>query len=53
MSSYTAATSRILELQKQFEDFTKRSLTEKELRFIEWMAERGALIEQPSTLKKR
>ncbi|MFC7371142.1 hypothetical protein ACFQPF_05595 [Fictibacillus iocasae] len=52
MSSHTTATSRISELQTQFERFTKRSLTEKELRFIHWMAEKGALIEQP-TFKKR
>lgn len=51
----TEISQRYLELRVQFEKFTKRSLTEKELVFIRWLTEKGANVEEhrPSEKKKR
>ncbi|WNB93625.1 hypothetical protein [Bacillus sp. NEB1478] len=42
----TEISQRYLELRIQFEKFTKRSLTEKELVFIRWLTEKGANVEE-------
>ena len=43
---------RYLELRVQFEKFTKRSLTEKELVFIHWLTEKGASVEEHKAEEK-
>lgn len=44
---------RYLELRVQFEKFTKRSLTDKELVFIHWLTEKGATVEEHNREEKK
>jgi hypothetical protein len=50
--SETEISQRYLELRVQFEKFTKRSLTEKELTFIHWLSEKNAKVEHKKFNKK-
>jgi hypothetical protein len=49
----TEISQRYLELRIQFEKFTKRSLTEKELVFIRWLTEKGANVEEHKKVEKK
>ncbi|MBY6035590.1 hypothetical protein KUV80_02960 [Fictibacillus nanhaiensis] len=49
----TEISQRYLELRVQFEKFTKRSLTEKELVFIRWLTEKGANVEEHNREEKK
>jgi hypothetical protein len=49
----TEISQRYLELRVQFEKFTKRSLTEKELVFIHWLTEKGASVEEHKKEEKK
>ena len=49
----TEISQRYLELRIQFEKFTKRSLTEKELVFIRWLTEKGANVEEHKKEEKK